>query len=90
MAAFVSRGKLSPCLELALVLVRLDHGACFIVNNYHSIMRAAIMHRVADRVACSTHSAIHEPAERKRVRNQIDAAMIFMQELTKSAKPVGI
>jgi len=35
--------KTSPLSELALVLVRLDHIASWIVNANHSAMRAAAM-----------------------------------------------
>ena len=41
----------SPLFELARVLVRLDHVANVIVNVDHGIMRAAVVHRVVDRVA---------------------------------------
>src|SRR5215469_9275845 len=34
--------------EVALVLVRLDHVASFIVNANHSVMGTAAVHRVAD------------------------------------------
>ena len=34
--------RASPLLELALVLVRLDHVASIIVNANHSIVRAAV------------------------------------------------
>ena len=40
-------------------------------------MCAAIMHRVADRVARRVRSTITEPTEWQRIGNQIDAAMIF-------------
>jgi hypothetical protein len=48
------------------------------------------MLRVSDCVGDSVSIAIPQPTEGKRIGNQINTAMIFMQELTKSAKPVGV
>ncbi len=50
-------------LKPALVLVRLDHVARFIVNANHSIMRSAVLAGVADCIAGSVRSVIPEPTE---------------------------
>jgi hypothetical protein len=41
----------SPLIEIASVVVRLDHGASFIVKANHCLMRAAAMLCVVDCVA---------------------------------------
>jgi hypothetical protein len=66
-----------PLFEIALVRVRLDHVACFIVNANHSAIRAAAMHRVADCAADRVRFAIQKATEWQRIGNEIEAAMIF-------------
>jgi len=53
--------------EIALVLVRFDHVANIIVNANQSVMRATIMHRVADRVASRVRSTITKLTKRQRI-----------------------
>jgi hypothetical protein len=68
--------KFLRLFEIACVLVRLDHVARFIVNANHSVMWAAIMHRVADGVASRARSTITKPgrtaAHRKSDRRRDD------------------
>jgi hypothetical protein len=45
------------------------------------------VHRVADCVDDRVGLAIAEPTEWQHIANQINTAMIFARELTKSAKP---
>ena len=60
--------------ELARVLVCLDHVASRIVNANYAIMGAAAVLRVID---CRARVLIPQPTEWQRIRNQIDAALIF-------------
>jgi hypothetical protein len=69
--------KTSPLLEIALVLVRLDHIASRIVNADHSIMLAAEELRVVDCIPDSARLAIPQPTEWQRIGDQINAAFIF-------------
>jgi hypothetical protein len=48
----------SPLFELALVLVRLDHVACIIINADHGIMLPAVTHCISDCVRDSMSIAI--------------------------------
>src|SRR5437773_6271801 len=64
-------------LEIARVLVCLDHVAGGIVNANHGIVRAAAKHRVADCVTDRIRLSVPQATEWQRVGNQIDAAMIF-------------
>jgi hypothetical protein len=52
-----------PLLEIARVLMRLNHVASFIVNANHSIMRAAVKLCVADCVADRVWLAVPQPPE---------------------------
>ena len=70
----MKREKTSLFFEVALVLVRFDHVARFIVNADHRVMRAAVMLCVAD---CIIRRVIPQPTKRRRIRNQIDATFIF-------------
>jgi hypothetical protein len=47
------------------------------------------MLRVSDCIADCVGLTIQKLTEWQHIGNQIKAAMIFMRELTKSAKPVG-
>jgi hypothetical protein len=60
--------------ELARMLVSSNHVICIIVNANHSAMGAAAVLRVID---CRARVLIPQSPERKRIGNQIDAAMIF-------------
>jgi hypothetical protein len=47
----VVRAKTSRLFELALVLVRLDHVASFIINADHGVMRTVKNLAIGDRIA---------------------------------------
>jgi hypothetical protein len=63
--------------ELAVVLVRLDHIASFIVNANHSAMCAAALLRVPDGVADGIRPIVPKATERECIANEIDTAFIF-------------
>jgi len=54
-------------LKIALVLVRLDHVASFIVNTNHGIFGAAVEFRVVDSVARGVWLVVPQPTERQRI-----------------------
>ena len=67
-AAIYGAARSLRCLfEIALVFVRLDSVARFIVNANHSVMGAAELLCVSDCIAGSVRSVIPEPTERQRI-----------------------
>jgi hypothetical protein len=74
---FYLPNRFSPLLEIAIVLVRFDHVASFIVNAKNGIVWAAAKLRVVDCVADRIRFAVPQPTERQRIGNQIKAAFIF-------------
>ena len=69
-AAIYGAARSLRCLfEIALVFVRFDHLARFIVNPNHSVMGAAELLCVSDCIAGSVRSVIPEPTERQHIGN---------------------
>ena len=65
--------------EIALVLVRFHHGARFILNANHCIMRAAAKLGIVNGIRDCIRPSVPQPAERERIGNQIDAALIRLR-----------
>src|SRR5262245_22239904 len=58
-----------PLLEIALVLVRLDHVASRIVNANHGIVRTAVELRISDCIRDGIRLAIPQPTEWQHIGN---------------------
>ena len=66
---FVSRRKRSPLFEIALVLVRFDHIAGYIINANHRTVCAAEKLCVIDSVVDRVELAIPQPTEWQHIGN---------------------
>jgi hypothetical protein len=63
--------------EIALVLMRCDHVAGFILNANHCIMQTAAVFGVSDSVRDGVWPGVPQPTERQRIGDEINAALVF-------------
>src|SRR4029453_13793411 len=70
-------GQPLSLFEIALVLVRLDHVASFVVNANHGIVRPAIMFCVSDCIRDGIRPVMPQTTEWQHIGDEINTAFIF-------------